>query len=672
MDIQIWDSNKSYKKFDIVKYNGHTFYSKRDLNDTTPIYTKVNDDPNETAWASENVFIFEPSYQTSVEVTPPNNELKMDDGYKKSSARGFNNTSKRLKFLFENRGDQESRAILNFLNEKGGEPFWVKLPFPYEKYFHFISLNWNHSFNYSDDNTVDITIEEIGSSDQPLFTTTLVFNNYSKCEFDWNKMIERHIKPEFAGSLKSKEEGLYGDKLLIFSAYNPISGNIEDFIVRCELLGADREDGEWAQNGQSISIVDYKLPPDGTDGFIYKPLNYGGLVFGYAKISLASTGPKTAINAFERIYLLDGVSTPIWIETYGKRSDFLNNYTKDDGFVTPQYFPNTLSVNPNAVEKSENNNETGEANVSWFDSIFNNCGFSMTMQDALLYFWSVKNWDTFGEYRASSAGTGLATEIKGKNWVEKIRLSKDISGNPYYVSFHTNSENDSLTDAEKVYSLLNPYGTIKGVTAPPDSSTNCSTSGNSRPLRAKFGGKPRGTPALYDPSEPCPQLFYGGFVCPCFPIAPLVDEWRYEDFKGLIYYQMGTINNFKFFASSLKPSLGDKVALPFLYQLWPRFKLYFLNLYVVEPVGTSSVIPGPSLIKIGKINLKKIGGFDAGINLPLWEAYYLTAGRIKGMEITISPNEQYFLRMPSWMGQACVKANTRHYASTDSKPFFQF
>jgi phage-related protein len=663
MEIENWDANKSYKKFDIVKYKGQTFYSKKDFNDKPPIYTAINEVPNDTTWASENVFIFEPSYQTTVDVTPPNIQLKLDDGYKKSSPQGFNNTAKRLRFLFENRSDQESKAILNFLNEKGGEPFYVKLPFPYEKQFHFISLNWGHTFNYQDDNTIDITLEEVGSAEQPLFASTTISPNYSKCDFDWNKMIERHLTTDTANSLKPKEEGLYGDKLLVLSAYNPLAGVIEDFIVRCTLLNS--EDEQWSQNGESISILDF-VPPVDSGGFTYKPLNYAGLVFGFAKISLGSSGPKTASNAVARTYLLDGVNVSLWVEKYGNRSDFLKNYTIEDGFVTPQYFPNGFTVNPYSVDQSKINPATGQNSITWVDTILNRSGFGMGLMDALMYYWSVKNWNVSGVYNCDAGGSSLSTEKSGYKWVEKIRLQKDKEKRPYYVSFHKNAENLSLTDAQKVYSLLRPSNSLKTVEA----NGGCEQYQIDRTLRARFGGRPRGTPAVYDPTVPCPVLHSGEPVCPCYPINPFDDEYEQEDYAGLISYRMAT-QSFKIFSYSSKPALKEKVAMPFTFQLWPRFKLYFINLYIVEPVGTHPVIPGPYPLHIGYLTLKSIGGADTGIRIPLWEAFYLTLGRITGMDISLTPNDQYILKIPSWMGQACIKANTNHYALTNSAPFFQ-
>jgi phage-related protein len=74
------------------------------------------------AWTSG--FFFMPSYGSSAETKTEILESKFGDGYSQTQRRGLNSNKNSINLMFENRNDIETKAILNFVQDKGGvEPF---------------------------------------------------------------------------------------------------------------------------------------------------------------------------------------------------------------------------------------------------------------------------------------------------------------------------------------------------------------------------------------------------------------------------------------------------------------------------------------------------------------------------------------------------------------------
>ena len=74
-------------------------------------------------------FFFVPSYSTSYEVKTAILESKFGDGYSQRQRAGINSNKNSINAVFENRTDKETKALLNFVQDKGGvEPFRILQP----------------------------------------------------------------------------------------------------------------------------------------------------------------------------------------------------------------------------------------------------------------------------------------------------------------------------------------------------------------------------------------------------------------------------------------------------------------------------------------------------------------------------------------------------------------
>jgi phage-related protein len=70
------------------------------------------------AWTSG--FMFVPSYSSALNTETRKIEAKFGDGYSQRQRDGLNSNTYSWKLNFENRSDRESRAICNFIDDKGG------------------------------------------------------------------------------------------------------------------------------------------------------------------------------------------------------------------------------------------------------------------------------------------------------------------------------------------------------------------------------------------------------------------------------------------------------------------------------------------------------------------------------------------------------------------------
>lgn len=70
------------------------------------------------AWTSG--FMWAPSYQTNIDSAQSVVEAKFGDGYSQRQRDGINNNMDTFSLSFENRSDREARAIVNYIQDKGG------------------------------------------------------------------------------------------------------------------------------------------------------------------------------------------------------------------------------------------------------------------------------------------------------------------------------------------------------------------------------------------------------------------------------------------------------------------------------------------------------------------------------------------------------------------------
>lgn len=106
----------NYSKNDII-YSGSFYYSLQDNN------SGHNPTGSPTWWTKE--FTWLPSYSTSVDMKQRRTEVAFGDGYSQRSRDGINTIPLSYNLAFQGRDDKETRAIMQFIEQKGGVDSFV-------------------------------------------------------------------------------------------------------------------------------------------------------------------------------------------------------------------------------------------------------------------------------------------------------------------------------------------------------------------------------------------------------------------------------------------------------------------------------------------------------------------------------------------------------------------
>lgn len=156
--VSAWSSATAYTIDDIVYLlSGSTrtyYYCVADNTNQTP--------PNTTYWTTN--FVWKPSYPVENKIKPQTRVTKFGDGYEQRSADGISNNLLLLDYTFAARSDKETKAMLNFFNDKGGvDSFTMALYHPYDTSLtkKFIVRDWSHSWTDYNNNTVRALFEEV-------------------------------------------------------------------------------------------------------------------------------------------------------------------------------------------------------------------------------------------------------------------------------------------------------------------------------------------------------------------------------------------------------------------------------------------------------------------------------------------------------------------------------
>lgn len=110
-------------------------------------------------------FYFLPSYSTNVENEIKTITAQFGDGYSQRQRDGINSVKSTYNFSFENRSEKETKAILNFVEDKAGvEPFSILMNStsisndPSQK---FVATNPKVTFSNYDSNTISVTLTQV-------------------------------------------------------------------------------------------------------------------------------------------------------------------------------------------------------------------------------------------------------------------------------------------------------------------------------------------------------------------------------------------------------------------------------------------------------------------------------------------------------------------------------
>lgn len=165
--ISNWASSTDYLKHDIVLKDSRYYYAIID-HTSDSLFTS---DFNGGKWGGIEIdlngtykpsFIWQPSFGSSVLVTPRVNQIKFGDGYEQRIQDGINNILLELDLTFEKLDLAEFTAICHFLTErKGKESFFFTPPQPFNSRKRFISRSFESSWTNINNNVIKTKFEEM-------------------------------------------------------------------------------------------------------------------------------------------------------------------------------------------------------------------------------------------------------------------------------------------------------------------------------------------------------------------------------------------------------------------------------------------------------------------------------------------------------------------------------
>lgn len=160
-----YSTNKQYTLNDCMFFKtyplsnqGYYFYSGTSASATGP---SAATGPSDANWYFTRKFYFKPDLSFSIPSSPrfKKNEFAFSSpAYQQD---GINKNILAFDLTFNNRSDKEALAILKFLDDKAGfKLFEIDLPTPYNKTIKVYCPEWNHTYNFSDNHSINIKIYE--------------------------------------------------------------------------------------------------------------------------------------------------------------------------------------------------------------------------------------------------------------------------------------------------------------------------------------------------------------------------------------------------------------------------------------------------------------------------------------------------------------------------------
>ena len=166
-----YDENTYYEKNDIVLFaDNHKYYycvSDDPINNLAPsapreVWSRDGgyfQDQNKDVWTRN--FLWKPSLGLKISQIPRLKNISLTKDYTQIYRDGINENLLVLDLEFNNRTDDEARAILHYLEQHYGcVPFVFNAPAPYEKDRNFVCQAWTHTYNYKDNHSIKAKFEE--------------------------------------------------------------------------------------------------------------------------------------------------------------------------------------------------------------------------------------------------------------------------------------------------------------------------------------------------------------------------------------------------------------------------------------------------------------------------------------------------------------------------------
>jgi phage-related protein len=166
----------------------------------TPKWTEASGyykDSNADLWTRD--FYWKPSLGLTVEQGPRLSELNLGGGYTQLHKDGINESLLTLNLNFNGRDDNETKAMLHFLeNHYGAIPFNFSPPAPYETPQNFICEEWSHTYDYKNSHSISARFEQF-----PFNFTAEQYSNLVPELDPFSAEARAHDPPSSAELLKS-------------------------------------------------------------------------------------------------------------------------------------------------------------------------------------------------------------------------------------------------------------------------------------------------------------------------------------------------------------------------------------------------------------------------------------------------------------------------------------
>lgn len=163
-NIPTWQTNTIYQKNSIFLYNGNYYYSLLQHNSGISFDSSKSGGVISYNGLSKANFIWSPSYNTKIQITPNIKKVQYGDGYTQRSRDGINNILLPFTITFDRRDDDETRAILHFLYSRGGAESFVWIPpSPFNVQKLFVAENFSQTKVFLDNNAIEVTMQETTS-----------------------------------------------------------------------------------------------------------------------------------------------------------------------------------------------------------------------------------------------------------------------------------------------------------------------------------------------------------------------------------------------------------------------------------------------------------------------------------------------------------------------------
>jgi phage-related protein len=164
-NYKTWSNNILYKKYDIVQYNttnilnklNSFYYCGYNHNSKEGIDTEPGD--SISPWRQD--FFFEPDLAMQNSVNLKVEKINFKNSFSQNIKTKKNIATTDFTYKFSNITTQKARAILHFLENKGGyRRFRVNMDSVYNKPKVFYAPSWNHTWKFEDSHDIEVQLIE--------------------------------------------------------------------------------------------------------------------------------------------------------------------------------------------------------------------------------------------------------------------------------------------------------------------------------------------------------------------------------------------------------------------------------------------------------------------------------------------------------------------------------